>query len=608
MPLPSRSASVRLSQSANKGEEGSTAVKRSTTVSIKPSRLVAQSSVLKPRTRAVNAEQSPSRLPRFGTSSIARAAGKAPDEGLAINNNDKSTGPESVPTNLRSLTPVSLESVADKASAVRKLEQYTTRTVEESDDVLGVSPDRGTASPRDDPGQVAGDDTDRLRAPSARDNPFSQSRTHSGVNRSKNGQAKGEAGSRIQQTSIQRTASRRKPSADSSLASKPSETTKVRYPGPKTASKIPPRPSKQVNSAPQSGDPSEPVDAPTSRLNAVAEAATTTSEDGHARPHELGVGTEFAVSTARTMARRTVDPQKGNPTRQQIRSISQRDGEHQGPQRPAFSTLQRHFTPKKAPKSSISNTTREPINNIGIGSDTGRDLSMKQIELLQLDFLLRSAAETQSEWRESAKRRLTLRLEKVAASHRDLTRRESEVQKKLNLCALADWKAAVPGKISLDQKAQKLGPMLQDLSDMMAPGGRYHKLQLSFEGWLAEVLRIWHTRDAPRPVPEDLAFVEPLTEERKTQSGAVARKLVSLDRGLDELGPAHEGSALSALLSRCRTAVADLQTGLGLMQELEQNIGECEQQWITAKVGSLDASVDLEVNGQAAWAWYDSSG
>ena len=97
--------------------------------------------------------------------------------------------------------------------------------------------------------------------------------------------------------------------------------------------------------------------------------------------------------------------------------------------RPAFSTLQQHFSPAKnlAPKPHPATFFAPPSpsklpSNIAISAETAK----LQNELLQLHLLHKNVVQTENEWRSSAKKKLGARFQSVVESNKDLVALEVE--------------------------------------------------------------------------------------------------------------------------------------------------------------------------------------
>lgn len=165
--------------------------------------------------------------------------------------------------------------------------------------------------------------------------------------------------------------------------------------------------------------------------------------------------------------------------------------------RPAFSTLQQHYSPAKtqAPKPLTSAILAPPSPsklpaNIAASAET----SKLQAELLQLHLLHRDARAVHAQWQASAEEKLGRRFRDLCHASARVAEREASVLEGENMLALRQW-ARKGGKdkdtdtnMNMEDKIQVLDEVVTNLWILSDPaGGRYAKLVRRFERFLDRV-------------------------------------------------------------------------------------------------------------------------
>ncbi|KAI9817856.1 MAG: hypothetical protein M1827_000975 [Pycnora praestabilis] len=260
--------------------------------------------------------------------------------------------------------------------------------------------------------------------------------------------------------------------------------------------------------------------------------------------------------------------------------------------RPAFSTLQRHFTPKKslrAPSSSlIAPSPPKIISNAPMPAEFAR----LQIELLQLHLMHSTSAEVQAQWKQDAERKLKRRFEDTAAQYRDLTTAESRMQERLNLLALRDWNDRA-AEYGLAQRMNLLGPVIQEIWTSTDHGGKLACVAKDFDRWTVTVTDIWRIRDSDTfEQAGDLKFIDSLGGTWKAEISTLSRRMTSCLRNLEELGEPLEGSSLAAMAAGFKEIAEDTLEELDVMRAIEQEVMGREREWIASKIVDIAQGVD----------------
>jgi hypothetical protein len=281
--------------------------------------------------------------------------------------------------------------------------------------------------------------------------------------------------------------------------------------------------------------------------------------------------------------------------------------------RPAFSTLQQHFSPLKSlgPKPATASFLVPPSpgrlpSNIQLSAETAR----LQTELLQLHILHRNAPRVSAEYRSSAKRALRARFGDVAARQRELVAVETREEGRLNGLALKAWAEGARGW-GLEGKAQRLDEVVTGVWSLGEAGGRHARLVRRFEKWLVRVQVIFDSRAGKEICVSgdsdfDSAFVKPLEDGWREECEHLARKLdlwreqlQDLDApdaesgfggGEDKGAGSSAGRSASSLVSTVRgmeILVKGMLAELNAMKRLERDIVRHEEEWIRSAVDTV---------------------
>lgn len=270
--------------------------------------------------------------------------------------------------------------------------------------------------------------------------------------------------------------------------------------------------------------------------------------------------------------------------------------------RPAFSTLQQHFTPRKTGKAPTS-TFLHPAPASGDNSLPPEILSL-QSELLQLHLLHATSAEVSQQWHASARRTLHNKFEEVASLHQAMLEYERAGQEQKNLQALLEWSTGT-SSLGLVEYIQILSGPLHELPSLLEPGGRAERLTNEFEHWVSRVEGFWSARHSATINDGNMESVEGLGDSWKAENAALTRKVTSFARDLDQVHQPVSGSSIASLVDTCRKLLRGLADELHVMHTIEAVVGSKEKEWVEARLQAIarDAgtySVDTEEE-IAAW-------
>jgi hypothetical protein len=266
--------------------------------------------------------------------------------------------------------------------------------------------------------------------------------------------------------------------------------------------------------------------------------------------------------------------------------------------RPAFSTLQQHFTPKKVGKAPTSTFLHPTILDVGMDS-LPRELACIQSELLQLHLLHQSSARVSRQWELSAKKALDIKFGDVASRHLVLRETERQGQEQKNLQVLHDWHSG-NCSLGLVEQIQILSGPLHELPSLLDYGGRFRRLTDDFGRWLQWVEDIWAARDIDTGrQTEVLDTVESLGDAWKSENDLLTRKLTAFSRDMDKLNQPSTSSTISTIVATCKELLRVILEELYIMNAIEVGVVIREKEWIetSLKAIALDIGAHLATSG-----------
>lgn len=264
------------------------------------------------------------------------------------------------------------------------------------------------------------------------------------------------------------------------------------------------------------------------------------------------------------------------------------------PTRPAFTTLQQHYTPKKSAKTPTLSMIAASPTKVANAHVLSSEMSRLQTELLQLHLLHRTSAEIQRQWEDSAESTLHHVYDDVAEGYRALRFNQGKAQERTDLQALRVWEAS-HDRHSFSEKMGLLSRTLQDLSNMDSEGGKFARVVTTFERWLVmredakEVGQPSNSSDT-----QGMEFLESLGEGWRADVTALEMRVASRTLDLKRLEQPLEGSSLAYLVEICSTLAAQMSEELRSMREIECEVLAREAAWVRRAVDCIDAEVHCE--------------
>ncbi|KAK0711103.1 hypothetical protein B0H67DRAFT_274649 [Lasiosphaeris hirsuta] len=330
--------------------------------------------------------------------------------------------------------------------------------------------------------------------------------------------------------------------------------------------------------------------------------SSTTRSAAHRRQPSGPTPSASSSSSATTTSRK---PSREQPQPQTQPQQQPPPGSAAARLRPAFSTLQQHYSPAKslAPKPLTATYLAPPSPsklpaNVAISAETAR----LQTELLQLHLLHRDADSVTQQWRESARQKLGARFGEVVRRGEEVGGDEASVVERGNVGALIAWGS---GR-SLEERVQVLDAVLCGLWSLGEPGGRFARVVRRFEKWAERVEEVavvrrkgtWGVLEMQMQAQalqqqqgkggdgNDLfVLVGQLDPQWKEECAGLVRRLDEWRRRVVELAGGEQEteekeSSLARILAACRALIHDMLAELDIMERIEREAVAEENRWV----------------------------
>lgn len=272
--------------------------------------------------------------------------------------------------------------------------------------------------------------------------------------------------------------------------------------------------------------------------------------------------------------------------------------------RPAFSTLQQHYSPAKssAPKPLTSTFLAPPSpSKLPANVAASAETSKLQAELLQLHLLHRDSAGVDAQWRTSAKQKLEERFSKLAVTNGEVDNRERAEMERENVLVLRSW--AISG--GLEEKIQALDGIMSGLWTMGEAGGRYARVIRRFERWIDHMSEVEDARRGGLLLQDqDVLFIGELDATWKDECAGLRRRLDGWKRQLQDIrlppnNEGEDGSSVRRMMDGSQSLIQDMLEELSVMEEIEREALAREDEWIERM--NRDEDADDTPRAGAIW-------
>ncbi|KAL8792940.1 MAG: hypothetical protein Q9195_004437 [Heterodermia aff. obscurata] len=273
------------------------------------------------------------------------------------------------------------------------------------------------------------------------------------------------------------------------------------------------------------------------------------------------------------------------------------------PSRPAFSTMQQHFTPKKAPKALTASFLAQPSNQELDIEKAAAETASLQAELVRLHLLHRESAAVQRAWNESAQSHLQMQFHKISKQNDHVKELTSHLRLLTNYPALADWSRGV-SNVEFAEKLRILSVGILEITNFVSPQSRYNDVLKSFQTWFGCTTRILELREAANgDTANRVEFIEDLGDAFRSEVAGMERKLAIMSRELNKLERPRDSSTLDRVLRLLSCATSSLLEELEAISAVADTVMVFEAAWIREEAKNIASSKsgDLHDNDRRIW-------
>ena len=339
------------------------------------------------------------------------------------------------------------------------------------------------------------------------------------------------------------------------------------------------------------GDPKDRAPSGTKGSTRIA-LTTNRSASTRARPDALSGGGSSTATASRAEEPPVSQPRHRDIAREEPKKSS----------RPAFTTLQQHFTPRKtgkAPTATFLHPAPVPSTN-SLPSETVH----LQSELLQLHLMHEVSAQVSSSWESGAKRSLHKKFEEVASLYQAMLEFERAGQEQMNIQSVLDWSAG-SSSAGLMEHIQILSGPLNELPSLVESGGRVQRLVSEFEHWILWVHQVRSARGESAGGECSSNSIEGLGDSWKAENAALIRKLASFARDLERLDRPSPGSSIACIVDTCESLLTGILDELHIMQMIEAEVVTKEKDWVEDRLRVITRDIGMystDTSGESV-AW-----
>ncbi|KAI9735659.1 MAG: hypothetical protein M1834_001675 [Cirrosporium novae-zelandiae] len=253
--------------------------------------------------------------------------------------------------------------------------------------------------------------------------------------------------------------------------------------------------------------------------------------------------------------------------------------------RPAFSTYQQHFTPRKTTKA-LTATFLHPPSQAPDSSVSSYDTRL-QAELLQLHLLHRESSQVQQDWDLSARKHFEESFTSLVSFDRKTREAGVQAVEARNLNAVSQWNGGSSDYQPVE-RIQRLAQVIQEVSSLTHNSGRYTIFSKQFEEWyMWAQSQIQNRNDSKSSEDAAPQLIESLGDGWRREASALERKLVLCVRDLESLEGAPAGSALAQVLVSHKEITTILLDQTKTMQVIEREMVSRDRQWLEAIVQEI---------------------
>ncbi|KAH0292757.1 hypothetical protein M436DRAFT_60404 [Aureobasidium namibiae CBS 147.97] len=273
--------------------------------------------------------------------------------------------------------------------------------------------------------------------------------------------------------------------------------------------------------------------------------------------------------------------------------------------RPAFNTLQQHYSPAKTtlPKPPVPSSRAAPSAEVkAVQSGAVFETTKLQSELLYLSILHEAAEPNLRSYEKSAKRALQTEFEAAQEEVGQIREQERIFQEQGNLVAIAEWLGVQGAQVHPEaaEMIQSLSGCFNELMMLSAPESKYTALVHDFSEWAAEATEQDRAHIFSGPLPQDWHHTHASITQRLRLVEREVEMLPSAPSSTNEEAPE---SSLAIMLKCLNDLVLGMKEELEAMIRLERQVVSTEKQRVSNAVAGLSMDTLLQSSEEWTAAW-----
>ncbi|KAK6001473.1 hypothetical protein QM012_002804 [Aureobasidium pullulans] len=322
------------------------------------------------------------------------------------------------------------------------------------------------------------------------------------------------------------------------------------------------------------------------------------------------VGLNTRLTTPSTPSTPTSTKTSADPVKPPVRRLVRPGATSNAPNlepstsRPAFNTLQQHYSPAKTtlPKPPVPSSRAAPsAEEKAVQSGAVFETTKLQSELLYLSILHESAGPNFRSYEKSAREALRTEFQAAQNEVNEIREQERLFQEQANLAAIAEWLGVEGAHMGPEaaEMIQSLSGCFNEIMMLSASESRYTALVHSFSEWAAE---------ATEPDRAHI-FSGPLPQEWHHTHASITQRLRLVEREVEMLPAAPSQrdedaqSSLAVMLKCLKNLVSGMKEELEAMVRLEQQVVSTEKQRVSSAVAGLSMDTLLQSSEEWTAAW-----
>ena len=256
-------------------------------------------------------------------------------------------------------------------------------------------------------------------------------------------------------------------------------------------------------------------------------------------------------------------------------------------QRPTFSTLQQHYSPKKTNPKDAGNVVQEATAPRLQFPQYSRGVLESKLELLHLHMMHRSSGTVQKQWQDSAEQSYKRQFTDLIKIDSDLDERELEHLEQLNANAIMAW-CSGSENATIERKIQILSATIEEAWNASRPTGKYTLVIQAFEHWYARASQVQSQRLGNESVAQDhIDVLEGLGDGWKAEASSMHSRILHAADGLLGLGEVQHQSDLARCVTVLFEMLKNMLEELELVQLIENQIVQQEKVWVESSINKI---------------------